>query len=508
MKKQLFCAKRNLLHGSLAFRISWLRELGGSGFRRKFLLALVLPVFVAFFVILLHGQEQGASSQEFNLTMVGDSEIVTPATVHQNNPRFMAVVNAVRQGDAAFTNLEEALAFSPNAYPAPVYAGRGQWHPAVPASLKQLQWMGFNLFGVANNHSMDYGIQGLLDTLQVLKQGDAVYAGIGETLGEARAPGYLSTPHGRVALITCASFFPDDSPAEDARSDMRGRPGINPLHHETVIRVDASRFEALRKIKNDLKLGPGGGESNQSGETGSGLPQTLRISFEGGSPVTFELSDKPGVVTRPDPKELAALTHSIRDARALADYVVASIHAHEGAPGPNPLETPAQFVELYAHAAVDAGADVFVGNGPHVLRGIEIYKGKVILYSLGNFIFENWLMVPEPTEYYEKFGLGPEALPSEVYDARSDHGRRDEPANPLYWQAVVARVTFHDGRPAVVTLTPFTTGFGKKAPDQGYPEVPDLPKATQILEHLQQVSEPYGTKIAISNGVGTITIQK
>ena len=233
MKKQLFCTKRNLLHRSLAFGISWLRELGGSRFRRKFLLALVLPVFVAFFVILLYGQEQGASSQEFNLTMVGDSEIVTPATVHQNNPRFMAVVNAMRQGDAAFTNLEEALAFSPQCVPSPS-TGRGQWHRAVPASLKQLQWMGFNLFGAANNHSMDYGIQGLLDTIQVLKQGGAVYAGIGETLGEARAPGYLSTPHGRVALITCASLFPDDSPAGRRDPTCEGRPGISPLHHETV----------------------------------------------------------------------------------------------------------------------------------------------------------------------------------------------------------------------------------------------------------------------------------
>jgi poly-gamma-glutamate capsule biosynthesis protein CapA/YwtB (metallophosphatase superfamily) len=116
--------------------------------------------------------------------------------------------------------------------------------------------------------------------------------------------------------------------------------------------------------------------------------------------VTFELSDKPGVVTIPDPKDVAALTHSIRDAREFSNYVVASIHAHEGAAGADRLEVPAQFVVQYAHAAVDAGADVFVGSGPHVLRGIEIYKGRVIFFSLGNFIFENWLVVPQPTPFY------------------------------------------------------------------------------------------------------------
>jgi poly-gamma-glutamate synthesis protein (capsule biosynthesis protein) len=162
----------------------------------------------------------------------------------------------------------------------------------------------------------------------------------------------------------------------------------------------------------------------------------------------------------------------------------------------------------FAHAAVDAGADVVVGSGPHVLRGIEIYKGKVIFYSLGNFIFENWLMVPEPTDFYEIYGLGPGALPSEAYDARSDHGRRDEPANFLYWQTAIAQVTFRDGRPAVITLTPATTGFGKKAPDQGYPEVADPAAAAQILERLQKLSQPFGTKITISNNVGTITIPK
>ena len=83
---------------------------------------------------------------------------------------------------------------------------------------------------------MDYGVQGLLDAIELLKQDGAVYAGIGETLGLARAPGYLSTPHGRVALITCASSFPEYLSAGQARPDVGGRPGINPLHHDTVPR--------------------------------------------------------------------------------------------------------------------------------------------------------------------------------------------------------------------------------------------------------------------------------
>ena len=42
-----------------------------------------------------------------------------------------------------------------------------------------------------------------------------------------------------------------------------------------------------------------------------------------------------------------------------------------------------------AHWAIDQGADLFAGHGPHFLRGIEIYKNRPIFYSLGNFIFQN-----------------------------------------------------------------------------------------------------------------------
>lgn len=427
--------------------------------------------------------------------------IQTPATVRQGNPQFMAVATAIREGDAAYTNLELTFPTSHNAYPAG--GNRGGWLPSNPAMLKELQWLGFNLFGAANNHSLDFGIQGLLDTIQVLKTDGVVYAGIGENLGQARAPGYLSTPHGRVALITCASTFPADSPAGQARPDLQGRPGISALRYDTRYRVDEGTFAALRKMKQDLQLPP---------PAGPGSSETLTFRFPAYAiyplSVVFEASDKPGVVTTPNPKDVAAITHSIRDARELSDYVVVSIHAHEGAPGPDSIDTPAQFLVQFAHAAIDAGGDVFVASGPHVLRGIEIYKGKVILYSLGNFISQNWIAVPQPTDFYETFGLGLDALPSEAYDARSDHDRRDEPANPLYWESVVAHVVFRDGRPAQVGLTPVTLGFGKRSPDRGYPEVPDAAAGTRILERLQKLSQPFGTSIAVSNGRGTITIEK
>ena len=84
----------------------------------------------------------------------------------------------------------------------------------------------------------------------------------------------------------------------------------------------------------------------------------------------------------------------------------------------------------------------------------------------------------------------------------------EDPAALDLEESAIAHVVFRDGRPAEVKLTPVVLGYGYRAVDGGWPEIADVGEATQILEHLQKLSEPYGTKIAISNGVGTITLPK
>ncbi|HVB99022.1 MAG TPA: CapA family protein, partial [Candidatus Dormibacteraeota bacterium] len=130
----------------------------------------------------------------FQLTAVADAIMVAPVSVHRNDPAFMGMVKAVRKGDAAVLNVEGTFAGS-NAYP---IANAGTtWVFTNPDRLQDLQWMGFNLFNAANNHSLDFGVRDLLDTIQAYKQYRAVFAGIGDNLGTARAPAYLETPRGR-----------------------------------------------------------------------------------------------------------------------------------------------------------------------------------------------------------------------------------------------------------------------------------------------------------------------
>lgn len=94
-----------------------------------------------------------------------------------------------------------------------------------------------------------------------------------------------------------------------------------------------------------------------------------------------------------DVNDLGELRRVVEGMRDSADVVVVSFHG--GAEGADCVHVPhgPEFyvgerrgdVEAFAHAAVDAGADIVVGHGPHVPRGVELYKGRVIFYSLGNF---------------------------------------------------------------------------------------------------------------------------
>lgn len=84
----------------------------------------------------------------------------------------------------------------------------------------------------------------------------------------------------------------------------------------------------------------------------------------------------------------------IRRARKRASLVVVIIHA--GAEGATQLHTPYGTQDYlgedrgdaraFAHAAIDAGASIVLGSGPHVIRGVERYHGRLIAYSLGNFV--------------------------------------------------------------------------------------------------------------------------
>ena len=108
------------------------------------------------------------------------------------------------------------------------------------------------------------------------------------------------------------------------------------------------------------------------------------IGFLGASRVIPEgswsaSSTRPGMLTTYDP---AALVEQIRALRERCDYLVVYVHW-----GIERDERPQDYQRALGQQYIDAGADLVVGAHPHVLQGLEYYKGKPIVYSLGNLVF-------------------------------------------------------------------------------------------------------------------------
>ena len=436
-------------------------------------------LFICLLLALSLFAQSGGTVATFALT--GDSLITQKISVFDER-EFTRLIDAIRKADVAFTNLE--MLFH-DYEPFPSTESGGTYMRADPAILKDIIWAGFDMVGMANNHTVDYGVEGLRINLRHVKESGLVHAGVGEDLVRARAPGYLDSRIGRVALISCASTFPSFGMAGPARPPVRGRPGLNPLRFTTTYRLDTEGMMSLRAVMSEM-----GGRRGGQGNT---------INFLGNR---FELAYQPGVITAPNEQDLSEITAAIKAAKKQADWVVISVHCHESIPGER--EKPPQFLEVFAHAAIEAGADMFAGSGPHVLRGIEIYKGKPIFYSLANFIFENETLDFFPAENYLPLGLGPDATPADFNDRRYRNDTTGFPADEKIWQSVVAFPSFRAGIVEKIELWPIVLGQKKPRSQRGRPVLAEGPAALQILQHLSDLSAPYGTKIAIRNDRGTI----
>ena len=124
---------------------------------------------------------------------------------HPGDPAFHEMANIIRATDAAFMNLEQSVFRLAEFDGWPAAENGGNYEVGSPETLKDLVSMGFNLFNRANNHTTDYGVEGMQLTNRLMDEWGLIHSGSGDNLGWARRPGYLETPKGRVALIGMAS---------------------------------------------------------------------------------------------------------------------------------------------------------------------------------------------------------------------------------------------------------------------------------------------------------------
>ncbi len=437
-------------------------------------------------------------AQAGNLTLVasGDTMITRRMSVFREEG-FVRLRKMFREADVGFTNLEMLMHDYEHS---PGQAG-GTFTASDPRNLGELEWLGVNLVSCANNHSYDYGEGGVLTNLEHLRRSELVHAGTGRNLSEARAPAYLDTANGRVALISASSTFAEAGRALDQRPDINGRPGLNPLRFNTTHIVDRPAFDALRRVNSKLGLEAQRNALRNFRHRGA-IPDDDDSRFVFMDKV-FALGEEFQVNTQLNRRDLSDNLKWVRDARRMADWVIVSVHCHESG---THRDEPPQFLVDFAHACIDEGADVFIGHGPHVTRGIEIYKDRPVMYSLGNFIFQNDTVRWQPSYNYETVKLDTEATPADFYDARSDHDKRGFPADALYWESVVARCEFKRESLHAITLHPIDMGHGKKRSQRGRPLLASTEVSRRALDRIKRLSKPLGTDIRIERGVGRVRL--
>jgi len=438
------------------------------------------------------------AQNSFTMALTGDSLITMKLSVH-TDPPFLKMIDLIRGADVAFTNLEMLLH---NYEPYPSTESGGTYMRADPSIAKELVWAGFDMVARANNHSGDYGVEGARLTTKHVAAAGLAQAGFGESLREAREATYLDTDKGRVALISTASSFPDQSRAGVSWGDTRARPGLNPLGFTTTQVVTREQFEAMKTALTGAGVSTGGRGGGGEGATAPARQNPNEMVVFGRR---FVVGDKTGIRTEPLKEDVDGMAAVVRNASKVADYTIVNSHTHEGGAE---RYYPPEFFVTFAHAMIDAGADVVSASGPHVLRGIEIYKGKPILYGLANFIFENETLLRQPPENYTPLGMTLEsgAGVGDFNERRSNNDTTGFPADPRIWESVIAMPRFVGKKLAELKLYPISLGYKKPRSQRGWPMLASPDLARKIIDDVVTFSTPFGTKIDFKDGVGSVRI--
>ncbi len=440
------------------------------------------PHIVAFGIVVLAAiAARGPSAQTptpdgtFSMALTGNSIMTRPLAIYREPP-FLNLIELLRGADASMTVFESVF----SDYESYATTETNTALRTDPALAKDLVWAGFDLIALAHNHSHNFGEVGARLTRKYLKDVGLVAAGTGESLAEAREAKFLETPKARVALISVASTYASHSAAGKTRGDIPARPGVNPLRFSTTYIVPPEQMAQLRGLLTELKM-PAPAASAE------------RLRFLG---QTFVTGDKAEVRTEPNSRDVAEIAAVVSNASRLADYTIVTSHTHESDGSDTGM--PPQFLVKFAHAMIDAGADAFWGHGALNIRGVELYKGKPILYALGNFTLGVDTPTRKPVDSFEDRGLGPDAGVADWNEAGGRMG-------PQAGEGLVATARWRGHELVELALHPISLGYAKKRGiEYGRPMLADAAMSQKIGNDLIQRSKPFGTRITIREGVAYV----
>ena len=263
------------------------------------------------------------------MILVGDVNLMN---VDDPAVPFARVGEEMRAADLVFANLECCLYQPPDGH-----AVEHEGFFADPdIAGEALKTGGIAAVGLANN--VNYGNAAILGSIARLDRLGIGHCGAGADLAAARAPAMVNCGGLQVGFVQRSSVY---WPTNHEASEHGG--GIAVVRGHTAYQVPAHKTR----------------------------PEVPPMNRPGVPPI---------VVTWADRAYLAAFAEDIAALRQRADIVVASCHWGLG-------EEVLDYMHEIAHAAVDAGADIVIGHGPHYSLPVELYRGKPIFYGLGSFSF-------------------------------------------------------------------------------------------------------------------------
>lgn len=202
----------------------------------------------------------------------------------------------------------------------------------VPAAhVQALKQGGFDVVSFASNHAMDFGAEVMMETVQHLREVGFSVIGVGRSGEEARQPAIIERNGCKVAFLAYCSVLKPGQAATATKA------GVAPMRAHTHYHQ-----------------------------------------------VDYQPGTQPEILTFPYQDDLQAMLADVAALRGQVDVLAVSLHwGVHFTP-----EVIATYQREVAHKLIDAGVDMILGHHAHELKAVEIYRGKPIFYSLGNFAFD------------------------------------------------------------------------------------------------------------------------
>ncbi|MDX0196190.1 capsule biosynthesis protein CapA [Sinorhizobium meliloti] len=387
-------------------------------------------------------------------------------------PAFRELQSLLRQADLSFTNFEGTILGRHGGWPL-----KGSFFGCSdPVVLDTLRAIGFRALSLSNNHAFDLGPSGVLSTLEEVEKRGFLHAGLGRDQAQVSRASTATIGGRRVAIVAMdGGPGPDFMYAADGDDDRPARPGVNRLRLTQVLEVDAAAFHQIQAIRDKI----GYTAIDLTNDSQPDDPRHPAPDHEIGiARAVFRRSGQFGRSVKIDEADLSRNLSAVATAAKDGSLVVAYLHHHHWAS--DWYQVP-DWVSGVARECIDAGAAMFVSHGAPVLQPIEIYRGRPIFYSLGNFIFH----------------------------VRSE---KSTWTAPEVWESVVGVCSFgEDNRLIEITLYPVVIGGDEALADRMLerrlaPHLATGESAARILRRCSEQSARLGVDIEVSGGVGLIRL--